>query len=61
MNTRAKRKPAKCVQCGSAESIRTILYGMPIAPVDESVYALGGCVIEEDMPTYRCVDCGWSI
>ena len=45
-----KEKPETCPSCGEAESIRKILYGMPIAPVDESVYSLGGCVIEEDMP-----------
>ena len=56
-----KEKPKSCPSCGDTESIRSIQYGMPIAPIDESKYTLGGCVIEEDMPSYRCVQCDWSM
>ena len=55
-----KEKPDSCPSCGDAESIRTILYGMPMAPVDESIYSLGGCVIYTDMPRHRCISCNWS-
>jgi hypothetical protein len=34
---------------------------MPIYPVDESKYELGGCVIDEDAPEYHCVNCDTSI
>jgi hypothetical protein len=56
-----EEKPDNCPACGDAESIRTIVYGMPMAPVDESVYSLGGCVIYNDMPRHRCIQCGWSM
>ena len=53
-------KPDNCPACGNTESIRSILYGMPMAPVDESIYSLGGCVISNDMPRHRCIICNWS-
>ena len=55
-----KEKPENCPTCGEAASIRTILYGMPMAPVDENIYSLGGCVIYNDMPRHRCISCNWS-
>jgi hypothetical protein len=56
-----KEKPDICPACGDAESIRTIVYGMPMAPVDESIFSLGGCVIQENAPSYCCVECGWTL
>jgi len=56
-----KEKPESCPTCGDTESIRRIRYGMPIMPVDESVYSYGGCVVREDMPSYRCIECGWTL
>ena len=55
------KKPLICPSCYEIESIRTILYGMPSAPIDESRYVLGGCVIEIDSPRYRCINCDTSI
>lgn len=56
-----KEKPERCPTCGDTESIRKIRYGMPIAPVDESIYSLGGCVVRENAPLYCCVECGWTL
>ena len=55
------RKPRVCPNCHRAESVRTVLYGMPTYPVDESEHMLGGCVIDEADPRYRCINCGTSI
>jgi len=60
MRTSAK-KPLICPSCYEIDSIRTILYGMPSGPIDESKYVLGGCVIEDDAPRYHCIDCDTAI
>ena len=55
------RKPDECVECAGT-SIRLICYGLPTdetlrrAQCDEIV--LGGCTIVDDMPDWRCMDCG---
>ena len=49
-------KSRKCPTCHHAGTIRTILYGMPMYPVDESRYVLGGCVIDEDTPRGRFLE-----
>jgi len=46
-----------CPVCKSSDGVREYLYGMPIQPVDESRYVLGGCVIFDDMPDYKCLNC----
>ena len=56
-----KEKPERCPTCGDTESIRKIRYGMPIGPVDESIYSLGGCIVHENAPSYCCVECGWTL
>ena len=45
--------------CFSSEGMRSILYGLPDGPPDESQVVLGGCCIEESDPEDACVDCGW--
>ena len=42
-------------------TIRTIVYGMPMGPVDESKFVLGGCIIDDDSPIYHCVGCDSSL
>ena len=59
--SKSPRKPKTCPTCHHEGTTRTILYGMPIYPVDESKYELGGCVIDEDAPEYHCVNCDTSI
>ena len=63
---KVKRKPRKCPQCGTAR-IADILYGMPIfdseleKELKDGKIALGGCVISDNDPTWKCVDCGTNI
>lgn len=51
------RKPRKCPTCKETGTIRTIVYGMPMGPVDESKFVLGGCIIDDDSSVYLCVSC----
>jgi len=52
-----------CVYCGSPRSAE-ILYGRIAqaeelrADLDAGKVVLGGCIVSEDMPTHRCLDCG---
>lgn len=62
----AKRKPRKCEQCGSTK-IANIFYGYPSIStkldkaIQEGRIVLGGCVITECDPNWKCVDCGLQI
>lgn len=53
----------KCPQCGSTETTE-IMYGYPsnmdaaLKAAREGLISLGGCVIEEDSPRWRCRECG---
>ena len=58
--TSVVNKMKKCPVCKKRESVRKIQYGFPALPVDEDIYALGGCVIFENQPSFRCVECGWE-
>jgi hypothetical protein len=49
-----------CPTCNSANGLREILYGMPIGPVDEEKYSIGGCCISDNDPTLKCIECGWK-
>ena len=55
------RKPRNCPKCRHVGSIRTILYLMPLYPIDESKFVIGGCVIDEDAPTFHCINCDTSL
>jgi hypothetical protein len=59
--SKSPKKPVMCTSCYEIGTIRTILYGMPVYPVNESKYVLGGCVIDEDAPRLRCINCEASI
>jgi DNA-directed RNA polymerase subunit RPC12/RpoP len=56
---------AQCPNCG-ARSGRPILWGMPTADVFEAISAgeidveIGGCLVTDDDPKYRCSTCGLS-
>ena len=50
----------KCPACKSPDGIREILYGIPIRPLDEEKYTLGGCFVTDEDPTRRCIQCGWQ-
>ena len=58
--TSVMNKIKKCPMCNKRESVRKIQYGFPALPVDEDIYALGGCVISDDQPSFRCIECGWE-
>lgn len=58
--TSVMNKIRKCPVCNERESVRKIQYGFPKLPVDEDIYALGGCVIFDDKPSFRCIECGWE-
>ena len=49
-----------CPQCKAKASVREIIYGEPIYPVDESKYVIGGCLISDNDPTHTCIKCGWQ-
>jgi len=49
-----------CPQCSSKAGLREIMYGLPIGPVDEQKYAIGGCCISDNDPTVKCIECGWK-
>ena len=48
----------RCPECLSETGIRKIMYGMPMEEPDPSKYVVGGCLISDDMPDYRCIKCG---
>jgi hypothetical protein len=56
-----------CPKCASKE-VAPIMYGYPadmdaaMKAVDAGEVSLGGCVIEEDAPAWRCRSChnGWG-
>ena len=50
----------KCPVCQSEEGVREILYGLPSSEPDPARYILGGCLIEPNQPSYRCINCGWE-
>lgn len=52
-----------CGRCGSPQ-VAEIIYGL-LTPDVEAEYPgrriiLGGCVVEETFPQWRCLDCGHS-
>ena len=47
----------KCPICNSTQGVRRYLYGMPDEMPDPDKYVIGGCVVYEDMPDYKCVTC----
>ena len=49
-----------CPQCKAKASVREIIYGEPIYPVDESKFVIGGCLISDNDPTHTCIKCGWQ-
>ncbi len=58
--TRVRLSTAACPSCGAIGKLRKILYGMPGEDFDFEKYAVGGCVITENDPEYRCSECEWE-
>jgi uncharacterized Zn finger protein len=49
-----------CPKCSSSEGVREILYGLPSEEPDPAIYIVGGCLVERNQPTHRCITCGWE-
>ena len=49
-----------CPKCKTASGVREILYGMPSEEPDPDVFIVGGCLVERNQPTHRCITCGWE-
>ena len=47
----------KCPVCKSLEGVRLYLYGMPSEEPDPKKFVIGGCLVFEDMPDYKCITC----
>jgi hypothetical protein len=50
----------ECPTCNSSDGVRIIIWGMPIGTPDESKYYIGGCLVFDHMPDYKCITCGWE-
>ena len=48
----------KCPSCNSSAGAREYIYGMPREEPDPSKFVLGGCCISDDIPDYKCINCG---
>ena len=51
---------AACPTCGSPESLRESIVGLPMDPVDESKFYLAGCTAE-NVSKIVCISCGMGI
>lgn len=55
------RKPAACPKCGRPR-VQLILVGRPtpegLEMLNRGEAVMGGCLIEENMPDWKCADCG---
>jgi 5-methylcytosine-specific restriction protein A len=60
------RAPKKCPECGS-DRVARILWGMVLPDkalreeMDAGQVVLGGCVVSDYDPSWRCMDCGASM
>ena len=45
----------RCTKCGSV--LKKYIYGKVTGEIDTTKYALGGCIISENAPEYRCSNC----
>ncbi len=59
-------RPSSCPRCGSGR-VATILYGYPMESINlknrvkAGEVVLGGCLVSNDDPRWRCMDCGFQI
>jgi hypothetical protein len=47
----------RCPVCKSIEGVRAYIYGMPSQEPNPAKYVLGGCLIFDDMPDFKCLKC----
>jgi len=52
-----------CPKCDTGNGV-DIVYGMPSPELaeqaEQGLIALGGCVVEDNQPVYRCLACGFE-
>jgi hypothetical protein len=67
MGNRGRRSGFKsrvCETCGTSKHVVPILYGLlseeGMKAVESGKYVLGGCCIDEKMPTFYCKKCDGS-
>jgi hypothetical protein len=46
-----------CPVCKSSEGVRLYVYGLPDGELDPAKYVVGGCLIEDVMPDFKCTTC----
>lgn len=46
-----------CPVCKKLDGVRIYIYGMPSEEPDPDVYVIGGCLISDDMPDLKCINC----
>lgn len=49
-----------CPGCLDVDSVRIILYGLPVGPPNPEIYLIGGCCVSENDPDIECISCGWQ-
>jgi hypothetical protein len=49
----------KCPFCQDGGEVREIVYGMPGEGFDFENLEVGGCILFDDAPDYRCRTCDW--
>ena len=49
-----------CPNCSNPNGVREIIYGLPIQPIDETQFAIGGCCVTDMDPSHLCVICGFE-
>lgn len=60
---KTEKKKIVCPNCGGKDIAR-IMYGLPCCDealknaIDKGEICLGGCIVDDDAPAYRCNQCG---
>lgn len=49
----------KCPVCIDGGDLHKFVYGLPADDFDFEKFEVGGCVVYEEMPDYRCRKCDW--
>jgi hypothetical protein len=52
-------KKVQCPYCQDAGDVHEIIYGMPGHDFDFEKYEVGGCLVFDEQPDYRCRVCDW--
>ena len=49
----------ECPFCADGGDVHKIIYGFPGPDFDFEKYEVGGCVVFDEQPDYRCRTCDW--